>query len=186
MKNSKSAQSVSQVNHQDTNHISGASINNTDQKKSLLSIQGLERVPSELKEINHWIRWRYGTAIEKNGKKRKIPIGKDGSSKGWQFDHQHLTFDEAVQKTKNSADMGIGLVLPARATLTRGWRKATQRGCCVSKAASPETKSLGPRRFAQSKQACSFLKSRASNGRNPESGALRQTKRLFFSRLGCR
>jgi hypothetical protein len=72
-----------------------------------------ERLPDELKNCPQWITWNAGKP-KSNGKFDKFPIGRDGTSNGWQKKHQWATFDEAIADVKKYNRSGIGIVLPAK------------------------------------------------------------------------
>ncbi len=72
-----------------------------------------KNIPTELQNIQQWITWKYGPADLVTGKRRKLPIGKDGTGSAWQIAHQWMGFDEAIDTAQSRGHCGIGLVLPA-------------------------------------------------------------------------
>ena len=71
-------------------------------------------IPMEIQEIPQWITWQWGDIHPKTGKRKKIPIGKDGTGFCWQEARQWLDFGEALRRARSADGLGIGLVLPAR------------------------------------------------------------------------
>lgn len=74
----------------------------------------VQNIPTELQQIPQWMTWKYGSADPATGKRRKLPIGQDGTGNAWQKAHQWMSFDEAIGKAQSRGHCGIGFVLPAR------------------------------------------------------------------------
>ena len=73
-----------------------------------------KNIPKELQSIQQWITWKYGPADLAIGKRRKLPIGKDGTGSAWQTATQWMGFDEAIGRAQSRGHAGVGIVLPAQ------------------------------------------------------------------------